>query len=220
MTELRHLLGLLVPSGEGDGPDRAAAEVDEAGLSPQPGVAQIPSLLARVRAAGMPAELAVTPPAGTRPALPPGIDLAAYRVVQEALTNVIKHAGQTRSAVRLEYRPDELLITVTDDGRPADEPAQRPGQSSVSGGSVSGGSGGSGSGGSGSGGSGSGGSGSGPGRGLIGLRERIALYGGELDAGPRPGGGWRVSVRIPLEPVAEADPGGEDRLVRTGPAPE
>jgi signal transduction histidine kinase len=83
--------------------------------------------------------------------------------VQEALTNVIKHAGTSRAAVVLEYRPDDLLITVTDDGRPATGPGG-PG-----------------------------------GRGLIGLRERIGLYGGELDAGPRPGGGWRVRARIPLE---------------------
>jgi signal transduction histidine kinase len=84
-------------------------------------------------------------------------------VVQEALTNVIKHAGTSHAAVVLEYRPDDLLITVTDDGRPATGPGG-PG-----------------------------------GRGLIGLRERIGLYGGELDAGPRPGGGWRVRARIPLE---------------------
>jgi len=76
---------------------------------------------------------------------------------------VIKHAGTARAAVVLEYRPDDLLIAVTDDGRPA-----------------------------------TGAPGSG-GRGLIGLRERIGLYGGELDAGPRPGGGWRVRARIPVE---------------------
>jgi signal transduction histidine kinase len=101
------------------------------------------------------------------------VDLAAYRVVQEALTNVIKHAGTARAAVVLEYRPDDLLITVTDDGRPV---------------------------------TGSGGPG---GRGLIGLRERIGLYGGELDAGPRPGGGWRVRARIPLEGSARMGEGGD-----------
>jgi signal transduction histidine kinase len=101
------------------------------------------------------------------------VDLAAYRVVQEALTNVIKHAGTSRAAVVLEYRPDDLLITVTDDGRPV---------------------------------TGSGGPG---GRGLIGLRERIGLYGGELDAGPRPGGGWRVRARIPLEGSARLGEGGD-----------
>jgi signal transduction histidine kinase len=148
MSELRHLLGLLAPGGG-----------EEDMLVPQPGVARVPALVERVRAAGLSVELAVT---GARD-LPPGVDLAAYRVVQEALTNVIKHAGTSRAAVVLEYRPDDLLITVTDDGRPATGPGG-PG-----------------------------------GRGLIGLRERIGLYGGELDAGPRPGGGWRVRARIPLE---------------------
>jgi signal transduction histidine kinase len=168
MGELRHLLGLLAP-----------ADGDEAVLVPQPGVGQVPSLVERVWAAGLRAGLSVT---GER-ALPPGVDLAAYRVVQEALTNVIKHAGAAGAAVTMEYRPDDLLITVTDDGRPA--------------GPVSSGTG---------------------GRGLIGLRERIALYGGELDAGPRPGGGWRVRARIPLEGSArlgeQGDRGGSSRPVR------
>jgi signal transduction histidine kinase len=148
MSELRHLLGLLAPAGG-----------EEDMLVPQPGTARVPALVERVRAAGLSVELTVT---GARD-LPPGVDLAAYRVVQEALTNVIKHAGTSRAAVVLEYRPDDLLITVTDDGRPATGPGG-PG-----------------------------------GRGLIGLRERIGLYGGELDAGPRPGGGWRVRARIPVE---------------------
>jgi signal transduction histidine kinase len=164
MSELRHLLGLLAPAG-GEG----------AVLVPQPGAGQVPSLVERVRAAGLSVELTVT---GARD-LPPGVDLAAYRVVQEALTNVIKHAGTACAAVVLEYRPDDLLITVTDDGRPV---------------------------------TGSGGPG---GRGLIGLRERIGLYGGELDAGPRPGGGWRVRARIPLEGSGRMGRHGEGG----GPAP-
>jgi len=163
MSELRHLLGLLAPF------DQAGAGGEEDMLVPQPGAARVPALVERVRAAGLSVELSVT---GARD-LPPGVDLAAYRVVQEALTNVIKHAGTSRAAVVLEYRPDDLLITVTDDGRPV------PG---------------------------SGGPG---GRGLIGLRERIGLYGGELDAGPRPGGGWRVRARIPVEGLrGSARPGG------------
>jgi len=148
MGELRHLLGLLAPAGQ-------------AALVPQPGLWQVRALVDRVRAAGLDVELSVT---GARE-LPPGVDLAAYRVVQETLTNVIKHAGAARAVVCVEYRPGELVITVTDDGSLA---------SPVSGG-----------------------------RGLIGLRERIAIYGGELDAGPRPGGGWRVSARIPLEVAGE-----------------
>jgi signal transduction histidine kinase len=161
MSELRHLLGLLAPAGG-----------EEDMLVPQPGAARVPALVERVRAAGLSVELTVT---GARD-LPPGVDLAAYRVVQEALTNVIKHAGTSRAAVVLEYRPDDLLITVTDDGRLATGPGG-PG-----------------------------------GRGLIGLRERIGLYGGELDAGPRPGGGWRVRARIPVEGSARRggpDEGGE-----------
>jgi len=151
MGELRHLLGLLAPAGQ----------ADDAALVPQPGLGQVRTLVDRVRAAGLDVELSVT---GARE-LPPGVDLAAYRVVQETLTNVIKHAGAARAVVCVEYRPDELVITVTDDGSLAS-----PGSG---------------------------------GRGLIGLRERIAIYGGELDAGPRPGGGWRVSARIPLEVAGE-----------------
>ncbi len=90
----------------------------------------------------------------------------------------MKHAGQARTAVRIEYRPRELLITVCDDGRPTDAgpAAHAPGQPPGPGG-----------------------------RGLIGLRERIAVYGGELDAGPRPGGGWRLAAWIPLDPLVAGD---------------
>jgi signal transduction histidine kinase len=205
MTELRNLLGLLAPPAEGEPGSAGAAapgggagaagaagarvpvgtgDADGAGdaaLAPQPGVARIPALLARVCEAGMPVELSVEAPGGSPRDLPPGVDLAAYRVVQEGLTNVMKHAGQARTKVRLEYRPRDLLIMVSDDGRPPDsgapgpEPGPGPGPGA---GSVSGR------------------------RGLIGLRERIAVYGGELDAGPRPGGGWRLTARISLDPVA------------------
>jgi signal transduction histidine kinase len=164
MTELRHLLGLLAPAGE-------ASAAEETGVpGPQPGLDQVPALIDRVRAAGLDAELSVT---GTPRPRPPGLDLAAYRIVQEALTNVVKHAGPARTDVHVEYRPRELRITVADNGRPTDAdpaPGQPPGHG---------------------------------GRGLIGLRERIAIYRGELDAGPRPGGGWQVRARIPFEPVAD-----------------
>ena len=173
MTELRHLLGLLAPvegAAEAVAETTVAADAGHGALRPQPGLDEVPALINRVRAAGLVAELSVT---GTQRPLPSGLDLAAYRVIQEALTNVLKHAGPARTVVHVEYRPRELLIKVSDDGRPAgpraayDEP---PGPG---------------------------------GRGLIGLRERIALYHGEFDAGPRPGGGWRISARIPLEPVAD-----------------
>src|SRR5215472_11497610 len=165
MTELRHLLGVLASAEES-----AATDARRGALRPQPGLDEVPALIDRVRAAGLTAELSVT---GTRRELPSGLDLAAYRVVQEALTNVLKHAGPARTVVHVEYRPRELRITTSDDGRPA--------ASSVAYGQPTG-----------------------PGgRGLIGLRERIAIYQGELDAGPRPGGGWRICARIPLEPVAD-----------------
>ena len=165
MTDLQHLLGLLAPADE-----PAAASTGQGQLRPQPGVNQVPALIDRVRAAGLEAKLSVT---GTRRGLPAGLDLAAYRVVQEALTNVLKHAGPARTDVHVEYRPCELRIKVSDDGRPADSGVayrQQPGPG---------------------------------GRGLIGLRERIAIYRGELDVGPRPGGGWQVRAKIPLEPEAD-----------------
>jgi len=187
MTELRNLLGLLAPSGEAESgtPEAAGAaqapvpgDAGDAVLTPQPGAARIPALLARLCAAGMPVELSVDAPAGTPPTLPPGIDLAAFRVVQEGLTNVMKHAGPARTLVRLEYRPRDLFITVSDDGPPpGSAPAAATGPRAAPG------------------------PGSGA-RGLIGLRERIAVYGGELDAGPRPGGGWRLAAKIPLDLVA------------------
>jgi len=154
MGELRHLLGLLAPAG-----DHGTAREDAA-LVPQPGLGQVQALVDRVRAAGLPVELVVE---GERE-LPPGVDLAAYRVVQEALTNVLKHADGARAAIRLVHEEAGLVITVTDDGSGAGYGP--PGSS-------------------------------GAGRGLIGLRERVGVYGGELDAGPRPGGGWRVRARIP-----------------------
>jgi len=163
MTELRNLLGLLAPAGAAEPGADPAGGGGEAALSPQPDLGQIDALVERVRAAGLPVELSV---AGRRD-LPPGLALAAYRVVQEALTNVLKHAGQAKTTIQIEYRPAELFITVYDDGGPA--AMAPPG---------------------------------GDGRGLIGLRERIAVYGGELDAGPRPGGGWRLTARIPLDPPA------------------
>jgi len=162
MIELQHLLGLLSPV---DGMQPPGAEL----LRPQPGLDRLQPLIDRVAAAGLPVELTVS---GRPRPLPPGLDLACYRVVQEALTNVMKHAGQARTAVRLDYRPDELIIDVSDDG---------PAVTARAGG----------------------------GRGLLGLRERVSLYGGEFEAGPRPAGGWRVTARLPLDPqpVDGADAG-------------
>ncbi len=115
-------------------------------------------------AAGLPVELQVS---GEPRPLSPGADLAAYRVVQEGLTNVLRHAGRAAATVDVEWG-DELVITVSDDGG----------------------------GGPGDGNDAPGGAGT-PGRGLLGLRERRALYGGELAAGQRPGGGWQVRAVMP-----------------------
>ena len=163
MTELRHLLGLLSPAQPPA--NEAPGETD---LRPQPGLGQLQPLIDRISAAGLPVELHV---AGAPRGLPPGQDLAAFRVVQEALTNVIKHAGKPRTIVTLDYRADGLVVEVADYGRPfpAAGPAGPPAP--------------------------------GDGRGLLGLRERMALYGGDLVAEPRPGGGWLVRARMPVDPL-------------------
>jgi signal transduction histidine kinase len=185
MTELRHLLGLLSPPGAALG---GAAESEggraEADLTPQPGLEQLQPLIDRVAAAGLPVELQVS---GELHDLPPGLDLAAFRVVQEALTNVIKHAGQAQTKVRLERSDTDLVVDVADTGRGAPAGRQVPAPPAVP---------------------------SGAGRGLMGLRERIALYGGELDATPRPGGGWRVRASFPVEPL----PAGPGNLASTASA--
>ena len=183
MTELRHLLGLLVPAGPSAGPGEAGetAAAGDAALRPQPGLHQVPALVARVRAAGLPVEFSV---AGTPRELPHGLDLAAYRVIQEALTNVLKHADRARTTVRIEHCPHDLVVDVANDA---------PG-------------------GGGGGGAGAG-AGGGSGRGLIGLRERTAIYRGSLDAGPRPGGGWRVCAVIPVDETdAAPDAAAPDRF--------
>ena len=178
MAELRHLLGLLSPAHPGaDGAEVSAADgpAADAELRPQPGLGQLPALVSRMTAAGLQLDLHV----GDLPEdLPPGLDLAAFRVVQEALTNVLKHAGKPATSVRVDYRDGSLLLEVTDSGRPipAAGPVVVPGT----------------------------------GRGLAGLRERVGVYGGELDAGPQPGGGWLVRARIPVEapgPGRARDPG-------------
>ncbi|MFG1680799.1 sensor histidine kinase [Nonomuraea sp. NPDC049269] len=156
MAELRHVMGLLAgPGGERlDGPSD--------GLEPQPGLEQLDGLVERVRAAGVPVRVAVSPPGP----LPPGIDLAAYRVVQEALTNTIKHAPGAAASVTIGHHGDWLEIEVSDTG-----------------------------------GTRSAGPRTGDGRGLIGLRERLAVYGGTLDAGRTPGGGFRIKARVPWRTV-------------------
>ena len=183
MTELRHLLGLLSPppeaaddgglAGPPSAPLDAGGPRGAAGLAPQPGLDELREMIDRVAAAGLPVELHVS---GTPRDLPAGLGLAVFRVVQEALTNVIKHAGKPPTEVRLSYEPAALVVEVADGGRPipAAAPAPDAGGAGVP---------------------------SGSGMGLLGLRERVALYGGEFAAGPRPGGGWLVTARMPVEPA-------------------
>lgn len=162
LTELRHVVGLLTMDDDGEGTDE---ERDPAGgpadLAPQPGLGQVETLVGRVRDTGLPVALTVTGP--VRP-LPPGLELAAYRVVQEALTNAVKHASGATAAVTVDYGRDRLRVEVTDTGG-------RPGP----------------------------GASAGSGRGLIGLRERLAVYEGTLHTGRRLTGGYRVEAVIPLE---------------------
>jgi signal transduction histidine kinase len=182
MTELRNLLGLLSPADGsvapgGQAPPDPPMEVlpappylpglpgPGAALRPQPGLGELDALIGRVSAAGLPVELQVS---GEPRPLSPGADLAAYRVVQEGLTNVLRHAGRSAATVGVAWG-EELVIMVSDDG-------DGSGPGDVAGGNGT------------------------PGRGLLGLRERLALYGGELTAGPRPGGGWQVRAVMPTEP--------------------
>jgi signal transduction histidine kinase len=152
LTELRRLLGVLRQEDEPRGD-----------LAPVPGLADLEGLLAEVTKAGLAVKLQVN---GTRPPLPAGVDLSAYRIVQEALTNVVKHAGSARAQVVVGYGDQDVTVEVIDDGRGA--------VTSVSDGRA------------------------GTGHGLIGMRERVAAFGGELEVGPRAGGGFRVAARLPL----------------------
>jgi len=151
LEELRRLLGVLRQDGEPQG-----------SLTPAPGLAGLDTLLAQMAEAGLAVKLRVE---GTRPQVPPGVDLSAYRIVQEALTNVVKHAGPARALVVVCYGDEEITLEVTDDGRGA---AALGGDGRA-----------------------------GTGHGLIGMRERVVLFGGDLQVGPRPGGGFRVSARLP-----------------------
>ncbi|XVS62325.1 sensor histidine kinase [Actinosynnema sp. CA-299493] len=150
MTELRHVMGLLATDG-----------ADPADLAPQPGLDQLAALVARLRDTGVPVESTVT---GQPRPLPSGVELAAYRVVQEALTNAVKHASGGSAAVTVAYGVDHLRVEVVDTGG-------EPGPGAATG----------------------------NGHGLIGLRERLAVYGGTLDARPRTGGGYHVTASIPVQ---------------------
>jgi signal transduction histidine kinase len=152
LIELRRLLGVLRQDGE-----------PQASLTPAPGLANLEGLLAEVAEAGLAVRLRVE---GTPSPLPAGVDLSAYRIVQEALTNVVKHAGPAHAQVTIRYRDHEVAVEVIDDG---------PGVAAVAADGRRG-----------------------TGHGLIGMAERVAAFGGDLEVGPRPGGGFRVAARLPL----------------------
>jgi signal transduction histidine kinase len=155
LAELRHVMGLLTMDSGGAEPAAAAD------LAPQPGLDRLEDLVRGVRDAGLPVELST---AGEPRAVPSGVELAAYRVVQEALTNTVKHAAGATAAVLIAYETGLLRVQVTDTGG-------TPGAAAATGDR----------------------------HGLIGLRERLAVYGGTLHAGPRLSGGYRVDAQIPLE---------------------
>jgi signal transduction histidine kinase len=150
LAEMSRLLGIL--RAEGDG----------LALAPRPSLAQVDALVKTVRDAGLPVELRVE---GEQTPLTPSVDVSAYRIVQEALTNVVKHAGPARAYVVVRYGGREVELEVTDNGHgPVD--------------------------------------GNGPGYGLAGMRERVELHGGTLEAGKGNGGGFTVKARLPLETVS------------------
>jgi signal transduction histidine kinase len=146
LTEMRRLVGML--------------RSDEAEpLTPQPGLDDLPRLITQVREAGLPVELEVD---GERRELPVGLELSAYRIVQEALTNALKHAGDAHATVRVRYGAESLELEIVDDG---------PGGTTRA---------------------------AGGGHGLVGMRERVALYGGRFEASRRPAGGFTVRALLPI----------------------
>jgi len=146
LAEMRRMVGVLRR------PEEAPA------LAPQPSLDHLSRLVEQAREAGLPVELRIE---GEAIQLPAGVDLTAYRLVQEGLTNVVKHAQATRAEVHVNYGDSYLEVTVKDDGKGV-------------------------------------GNGDGGGHGLVGMRERVSVYGGEIDAGPQPGGGYRLRAKLPL----------------------
>ena len=146
LTEMRRLVGML----RSDAADP---------LAPQPGLDDLPTLVGQVREAGLPVELRVE---GEKRGLPLGVELSAYRIVQEALTNALKHAGDARATVHVRYGAESLELEIVDDGTGAPAPVASGGH------------------------------------GLVGMEERVALFGGRLDAGRRPSGGFAVRVLLPI----------------------
>jgi len=146
LAETRRMVGVLRRPEEGPA------------LAPQPSLERLDRLVEQARDAGLPVELRIE---GEAVELPAGVDLTAYRLVQEGLTNALKHARATRAEVLVNYGEGQIEVVVMDDGKGV-------------------------------------GNGAGGGHGLVGMRERVSVYGGELDAGPQPGGGYRLRAKLPL----------------------
>jgi signal transduction histidine kinase len=146
LAEMRRMVGVLRRPEEGPA------------LAPQPSLEHVDKLVEHAREAGLPVELSIE---GTPEQLPAGVDLTAYRLVQEGLTNALKHAQARHAEVLVRYGEGHVEVSVSDDGHGL-------------------------------------GSGDGGGHGLVGMRERVSVYGGELEAGPRAGGGYRICARLPL----------------------
>lgn len=151
LVEMRRLLGVL------------RDDADTAGLQPQPGLDDLGELVRRVRAAGLPVALEIRGTAGAAGdpgSLSPALQLSAYRIVQESLTNVLKHAGAAEAEVTVAVQPDAIVIDVRDDGAGCPETSEG-------------------------------------GNGIVGMRERVAVFGGVLTVGPRPSGGFAVHAVLP-----------------------
>ena len=158
LTELRHLLGLLAPAADGE----------ENPLRPQPSLSRLSPLVDRIAFAGLPVEVRIS---GEPRPLPAGIDLTAYRIIQEALTNALKHGDSAKAEVTVRYADHSLRVEVLNTG-PSVLTGGRPLAAPEDGG-----------------------------RGLVGLRQRVAVYGGDLDARRRLGGGYRVRAKLPLDRI-------------------
>ncbi|HEX5511485.1 MAG TPA: sensor histidine kinase [Actinomycetales bacterium] len=155
LGDMRRLLAVLRDTEPDD------AHTEQGQRAPQPSLDHLDSLLQHVRGSGVPVTVEVR---GRRQPLPPGVDLSAYRIVQEALTNVLKHTARAEARVVLDYSDEALLVSVVDDGIPG----LVPGTEAAGG------------------------------HGLIGIRERVAVVGGEVTAGPGPDGGFEIRARLPL----------------------
>jgi signal transduction histidine kinase len=158
LGELHAMLGVLREGGGDGGP---------APLTPAPGLGELDALVAQAAGAGVEVTVSLE---GTPRRLPAAVDLAAYRVVQESLTNVVRHAAASRAEVTVRHSDGRVVVVVTDDGRGG------PGTGNANGN----------------------GNGGRSGQGILGMRERARALGGSLEAGPRPGGGFRVQATLPV----------------------